>query len=276
MLSKLLKYDLRALFKYWWIVALSSVCLTFIGGISLKIFLYPTTNADTPLVTVLAFFGLIVTVIGLSAFLMATEIFIYVRFYQNLFSDEGYLTFTLPVRRRDILNSKIISGLIVNSLTVILLLAEILVIIVIGIDQPTLYVWSESIGMFLRGTLELLGAWSAVYIIEALIGILFLLTAGYLLTLICITFAAVVAKKHKVIAAIGFYYITNAVISFVSQIGIMLGSISLAGILEKLPDSSHYAVISLMALSLVLCIGAIAFTLYSVEHYLLDRKLNLS
>jgi hypothetical protein len=135
---------------------------------------------------------------------------------------------------------------------------------------------SESIGMFLRGTLELLGAWSAVYIIEALIGILFLLTAGYLLTLICITFAAVVAKKHKVIAAIGFYYITNAVISFISQMGLMLGSISVAGILEKLPDSSHYAVISLMALSLVLCVGAIAFTLYSVEHYLLDRKLNLS
>lgn len=276
MLSKLLKYDLRALFKYWWIVALSSVCLTFIGGISLKIFLYPTTNADTPLVTVLAFFGLIVTVIGLSAFLMATEIFIYVRFYQNLFSDEGYLTFTLPVRRRDILNSKIISGLIVNSLTVILLLAEILVIIVIGIDQPTLYVWSESIGMFLRGTLELLGAWSAVYIIEALIGILFIVTAGYLLTLICITFASVVAKKHKVIAAIAFYYITNAVISFISQLGLMFGSVSLAGILEGIPTDSHFAVLSLMALSLVLSVGAIALALYSVEHYLLDRKLNLS
>ena len=276
MLSKLLKYDLRALFKYWWVVALSSVCLTFVGGISLKLFLDPNVSTETPLVTILALLGIIITVIGLSAFIMATEIFIYVRFYQNLFSDEGYLTFTLPVRRRDILNSKIISGLLVNILTIILLFAEIFVIIIIGLDQPTLYVMSESIGMFLRGTLELLGAWSAVYIIEALIGILFLLTAGYLLTLICITFAAVVAKKHKVIAAIGFYYITNAVISFVSQIGIMLGSISLAGILEKLPDSSHYAVISLMALSLVLCIGAIAFTLYSVEHYLLDRKLNLS
>ena len=276
MLSKLLKYDLRALFKYWWIVALSSVCLTFVGGISLQIFLYPTTSADTPLVTVLAFFGLIVTVIGLSAFLMATEIFIYVRFYQNLFSDEGYLTFTLPVRRRDILNSKIISGLIVNFLTVILLLAEILVIIVIGIDQPTLYVWSESIGMFLRGTLELLGAWSAVYIIEALIGILFIVTAGYLLTLICITFASVVAKKHKIIAAIAFYYITNAVISFISQMGLMFGSVSLAGILEGIPTDSHFAVLSLMALSLVLSVGAIALALYSVEHYLLDKKLNLS
>ena len=276
MLSKLLKYDLRALFKYWWIVALSSVCLTFVGGISLKIFLYPTTNADTPLVTVLAFFGLIVTVIGLSAFLMATEIFIYVRFYQNLFSDEGYLTFTLPVRRRDILNSKIISGLIVNFLTVILLLAEILIIIIIGIDQPTLYIWSESIGMFLRGTFELLGAWSAVYIIEALVGILLIVTAGYLLTLICITFAAVVAKKHKVIAAIAFYYITNAVISFISQMGLMFGSVSLAGILEGIPTDSHFAVLSLMALSLVLSVGAIALALYSVEHYLLDRKLNLS
>jgi hypothetical protein len=155
-------------------------------------------------------------------------------------------------------------------------LAEILVIIIIGIDQPTLYVWSESIGMFLRGTLELLGAWSAVYIIEALVGILLIVTAGYLLTLICITFAAVVAKKHKVIAAIAFYYITNAVISFISQMGLMFGSVSLAGILEGIPTDSHFAVLSLMALSLVLSVGAIALALYSVEHYLLDRKLNLS
>ena len=37
MMKKLLKYDLRAIFKYWWIVALSSLGLSFIGGISLKI-----------------------------------------------------------------------------------------------------------------------------------------------------------------------------------------------------------------------------------------------
>lgn len=276
MLSKLLKYDLRAIFKYWWIVALSSACLSVVGGISLKVFLSSAFAQEAPLIAILAFLGLILTVIGLSAFLIATEIFIYVRFYQNLFSDEGYLTFTLPVRRRDILNSKIISGLLVNFITVILLVAEIFGILIIGLDHDTVYTVSESVGMFVRNAFQLMGAWSAVYIIEAILAILLLSVITYLLTLICITFAAVVAKKHKVFAAIGFYYITNAVISFVGQIGFMLGSISLAGILEKIPEESYFGVLSLMILSLVLCVGAISIALYSIEHYLLDRKLNLS
>ncbi len=276
MLNKLLKYDLRALFKYWWVIALSSVGLSVVGGLSLNIFLNSTITEENPLVAILAFFGLIVTVLGISAFLIATEIFIYVRFYQNLFSDEGYLTFTLPVRRRDILNSKIISGLLVNFLTVILLVADLLGILIIGLDHNTLYVTYESIKLLVVGTAEIMGAWCIVYILEAIIGLFFLSAASYLLTLICITFAAVIAKKHKVFAAIGFYYVTSAVISFIGQMAFMFGSISLAGILEKIPESSYFGVLSLMVLSLVLCVGAIALALYSVEHYLLDRKLNLS
>ncbi len=276
MLGKLLKYDLRALFKYWWVVALSSVGLSAVGGVSLRLLISSTVAEEAPLLAILAMLGLVVTVLGLSAFLIATEIFIYVRFYQNLFSDEGYLTFTLPVRRRDILNSKLISGLLVNFLTATLLVADILGILIIGLDHDTLYVIGESLSMFFGNAFKLMGILSAVYILEAILGLFLLSVAGYLLTLICITFAAVVAKKHKVFAAIGFYYVTGAVLSFVGQIGFMLGAISLAGIFEKIPESSMLWVLSLILLSLILCVGAISVALYSIEHYLIDRKLNLS
>lgn len=276
MLGKLLKFDLRALFKYWWVVALSSVGLSVVGGISLRLLIGSTVADDSPLLAIFAMLGMIVTVLGLSAFIIATEIFIFVRFYQNLFSDEGYLTFTLPVRRRDILNSKLISGLLLNFLTVALLIADVIGIMIIGLDHDTLYVAGESIRMFLDSALSLMGVWGAIYILEAIIGVFLLSAAGYLLTLICITFAAVIAKKHKVFAAIGFYYITSAVISFVGQIGFMLGAIALAGIIEAVPDGSLNPVFSLMVLSLILCVAAITALLYTVEHYMLDKKLNLS
>ena len=35
MLKKLLKYDLRAVFKYWWVAALSTLALAVICGFSL-------------------------------------------------------------------------------------------------------------------------------------------------------------------------------------------------------------------------------------------------
>ncbi len=280
MLRKLLKYDFRAILKYWWILAVSSIGLSFIGGICIRIL---TTVADPPVseniwtwIVIIAVFGLIACILGLSAFLIATEIFIYVRFYQNLFSDEGYLTFTLPVKRRDILHSKLISGIAVNAMTLFLLIADVFIIVVTGVDSETLAVVRDAVSMFIRELFKTVGALSIVYILEAIVLLLALSVSSFLLTAICITFAAVVAKKHKIFAAIGFYYIAGAVMSVISQLAVIFGTISLAGILSALPEESMLGIISLIILSITAFICAITAALYTLEHYLLDRKLNLS
>lgn len=280
MLRKLLKYDFRAIFKYWWILAISSIGLSFIGGICVRILansLEPPVSEDIWVwVMLIAVLGLIACILGLSAFLVATEIFIYVRFYQNLFSDEGYLTFTLPVKRRDILNSKLISGLVVNALTICMLIFDVFIILTISNDSETLALIRDAVSIFIQGTFEVVGAISIVYIIEAIILLLAMLISSFLLTLICITFAAVVAKKHKVFAAIGFYYVAGAATSVISQLAVMFGAVSLAGILSALPEKSMLGVVSLIILAITALVCALAAALYTLEHYLLDRKLNLS
>ena len=99
---------------------------------------------------------------------------------------------------------------------------------------------------------------------------------SYLLVAICITFAAVIAKKYKLFAAIGIYYIASAVVSFVGQFALMFGSMSLAGIFSSIPEGSVLGVGALMLLSILLLSSAICVCLYSLELFMLEKKLNLS
>ena len=117
MLKKLLKYDLRAVFRLWWVMAISSLGLAVIGGICLHTLIGVGVDERSTIITIVAALGMLATVIGLSAFLVVTVILIYVRFYKNFFTDEGYLTFTLPVKRSQLLNSKLITTFIATAAT---------------------------------------------------------------------------------------------------------------------------------------------------------------
>ena len=278
MMKKLLKYDLRAIFKYWWIVALSSLGLSFIGGISLRIIASMPSEIEDGRVFVflLAVLGMILTVIGVSAFLISAEIFVYVRLYKHFFSDEGYLTFTLPVKRRDLLNSKIISGLVVNIATFAVVAVDICTILTIGIDFETIQKIGESFFWFIGSAFEEMGVLCIAYILEAIVLLLCLAVMSYLLVAICITFAAVIAKKYKLFAAIGIYYIASAIVSFVGQFALMFGSVAVAGIFSSIPEGAIPGILALMLLSISLLVSAICVCLYSLELHMLEKKLNLS
>ena len=282
MLRKLMKYDLRSIFRYWWIIALSSVGLSFVGGFSMK---YLTENAisstapdgSSIFFTILALLGVASSIMGISAFVVASEIFVLVRFYKNFYSDEGYLTFTLPVKRRDHLNSKLISAFLTTLATLGVIIIDALIFILLSSESNFFEneIW-QIFSVVLKGAAEYLGAYLFVYIFEAIAILFFLLVSSYLFIFSCISFAATVAKKHKVLAAIGIYYLFNIALSLFMQLLMIFGMISIAGIIETLPAQSINAFIALMLFGITLILAAVATILYAVEHYLLDKKLNLS
>ena len=282
MLRKLMKYDLRAIFKYWWIVAVSSLGLSVVGGVSLSYLsttIAPEAVNSEPAVLplILSILGMIASVLGISGFFLATEIFVYIRFYQGFFSDEGYLTFTLPVKRRDLLNSRLFSALITSATKLAVVIVDIFILLGIGLNSE---LFNEQNWNALRQALSLaanqLGFYLVIYIIEAIAILLALSIASTLMIFACISFAAVVVKKHKIFAAIGMYYLVTAVLSFASQILMIVGSISITGIIDAIPNGAVPGFFALLLLSVALFCGAIAVALYTVEHYLLDKKLNLS
>ena len=237
MFKKLLKYDFKAIWKLWIICAASALGISIIGGISIKLLTDQSLSLPVLLQLVLGFWFFI-SVITLSAFLIATQILIYVRFYKHLFSDEGYLTFTLPVKRATLYISKTVNAVIWSILSGIVFIVAVLIMLFFATSS----VYGNFFGVFAEiGSIfrdahlgEILGV--AIVIVD---GILFALAAtwfGVSLTQFCITVGATIARKHKILAAIGIYYAVNTVVGLITNIASLGLSLTVAPLLMSLSE----------------------------------------
>lgn len=286
MLKKLLKYDLMSVWRIWWIQALTVLGLSVLGAISLRIIISETLG-DTMFGIFYVFAGLfiILSFIGIAGSMIANSLLIYVRFYKHFFTDEGYLTFTLPVSRKKLLLSKSLNALIWTACEVILITISVGIFLLISppMEQGGFLINTiiyKELFSALAMAWQNIGAWLIVYVIEVLIILLCYYILSMSIVYCCITIGAIIAKKNKLFAAIGIYYLTNAVISFVAQLLLFLGIAALSGgliiILENASPFANHCVAAMLLL-----IGCAAMALFAALAYfitldMLERKLNLS
>ncbi|MBQ6885017.1 MAG: hypothetical protein IJN56_04685 [Clostridia bacterium] len=278
MLKKLLKYDLKSIFKYWWIAAIVSIGLSIAGGLAISI---TASDKDVPaFISVLVVFSILFAIIGIFAFPILTYILAYVRYYKNFFTDEGYLTFTLPVKRSQLLNSKLISNLLVMFCSGIVIFADIFILIALGVGNDF---YNEVIIPISNAIAKLFNSISTsdcIYLclmILAAIAILILITVfSTLMIFACITFAAVITKKAKVIAAIGIYYVANWVITGFMQLVYIFGITSIGNLISTMPESVGVPTVTIMLYAVVVFLGLLCLLLYTLNYFMLDRKLNLA
>lgn len=289
MFSKILKHDLKSIGRFWWIIAVSTLGISVLGSLAFRFMLeIGTSNVNSAILVSLAtiFSALfsMLSIFGIAASMLLTQILVYLRFYKHFFTDEGYLTFTLPVSRRQLLFSKTLNAFIWLCAHTVLMV--ICVLIFVTIAAPTL---GESmintnvltaIPNAFKAVWNVTGAWTIVYTVELLLilllGILFSINLAHM----CITIGAVVAKKMKLLAAIGIYYGVNVVLSSILPTLFYASLFSFAeGLAETLanaPEQVIFAVIALIALIICLIIAATVFVLYSITLDKLERRLNLA
>lgn len=275
MLKTLLKYDFKYVLRYWWIAMLSSFALSFAGGICLRAL---TSDRELPTITYpFVIIGLILVIISYVAFSILSLIFVFTRFYKNFFTDEGYLTFTLPVKRTQLLNSKLIMGVVTISLTSIACAINIFVLLAVGIGDELFVpeIWVELVkGLSYLTNLEKF--FLCTYIIEVIIFLFVTTTFSCLFLFCCITFASIITKNAKVITAIGIYYVANGILSFIIQMFSMFGIASISTWLEALPDIVQTIMIAFILLGLICFVGIFCALLYALQYWMMDRKLNLN
>lgn len=120
MLSKLLKYDLKWLYKTIGIFYLLSFVFSLIvRGLSLldKTFV---VNSLTFMFKISAIGMIVATVI-------ITVARLWTRFIKNVYKDESYLTHTLPVTKKDIYLAKVLSAVITSITTVLVTIICLLI-----------------------------------------------------------------------------------------------------------------------------------------------------
>ena len=284
MLRKTLKYDLNAVYKIWLILTVTVLAISFVGGLSLRDIIVSSGEEQFDAFILFSTFGLIVTVFSIAAYILIVELLVLYRYYQNFFTDEAYLTFTLPVKRRTLFNSKLINAFIWSVANIAVVTVAILIIMAFapleedGTGSLLLFIF-DGLFKIIGQIFELFDAWAYLYTLEALLIAVFSTVFSTLLIYACITLGCTMVKKYKLLMAILVYYMVNMAISIMSYIGSIVMSIVTAMSIEILATYTEgqikaivfFTLMAIAAFYLVLCVVAYKFSLSRIE-----KNLNLA
>ena len=213
-------------------------------------------------------FGVMILMIVIN---VAVYVLIIYRFYVSFFTDEGYLTFTLPVSINCHLMIKIASMFFWSLATLLVTLLGGLIIfggVSVGYPEAVEKSLSEfsyffdMIWVSLTQVYQYIGAQIAV-------GGLTLLATGIfqsLLVYFAVCLGCMLFKKHRLLGAIVGIFGVNAIYSFVSMIG--------SYILTFFSVVSEIAYLVTMGFTFVLTVAGI-IGVYVAMRYILQKKLNL-
>ena len=283
MLKKCFKYDFNYVIKVWWLAAVSLVLTSFGAGWGFRnITLYSVTPGRHFILE----YGLIVVyIIAAGALGILTQVLLSIRLYTNFFSDEGYLTFTLPVKRLTLLKSKFLCGFIFELLTAVTIITSVIIILLMVPSEYKEYhnLFQELICEFAQWyILDIPNSekiWFILYVFEMFVlGILALL--GICVTLyMLITLGATLVKKFKIGAIIGFIVGADyvfSILSVASGISFVLW-VDAASFLfaYKINEITTFWIILFMLLLLITIVFAVITLFINITQSLIDRKLNL-
>lgn len=273
MLGKLLGYDLRALTRILGpihLVAIAVIIMATLCGLTgywLDELIVDSLDI-VDIISVSMMLGVGSGVVVLACLVPATFVVVIHRFYANLFTDQGYLTLTLPVRASEIVWAKVIAGflwLVVSMIVVSggsILLAQGIGGMADGFDfADSLPYWMmrSSFGWGYHDLPDALIATVGTFL--TLLSALAALLMGYA----GFTLGATLARQHKVACGIALTLGLSWIVSTFS------GTIDLTATLVA-PD---YALTLLLQAfhfirDVILCAGYLCITLYC-----LSKRVNL-
>ena len=272
MFAKLLKHEFRSQQKLLTILSIAALGAGLIGGITMW-FLFrlvndATNEPATAIGGILSAIVLMGIILAIAAYVITVWILLVYRFYKHHFSQEGYLTFTLPVTTHQLLHSSI-----TNIVIWILISGVVCAVAVCMIFAPILYqaveegfrisylesYFRELFSFITPGQMALRG-------LSALTSFVY----STLMPLVCIAIGTLMTKKYRLLASFGLYYGINMLMSAFT--GIFTVAITISGVSS--PDSGERLLTLSQLVPIVLQLG-LSVAGYFLMHRTMDKKLNL-
>lgn len=268
MLGKLIKHEWNATMKVLLPANAVLILITIIGRIMLGTKLFET---DNEVIMVIGTLSLTLYILSLFTVSIACSIYLAVRFYKTVYSDESYLLHTLPVTTHEIICSKTLIGSIWIIITSIFVMGSAAILIFGSIDPADM----QSLYREMANGIETYFAGSSFAAIVILMIFMFISSAVYSILWIFLSISlGQMMTKHKVLGS----FIAYGALYFLMQI-ITTISMFAFGIWKKAMDlSSAEAVIdyfnAVFIMSLVITL-VFSVASYFVTNYMMKNKLNL-
>ena len=151
--------------------------------------------------------------VAIMASALVTLLLICYHFYRSFLADEGYLTFTLPVSTSKLIWSKLLTGMFWSLINAVVIMVTLLIFSVFGTTSTSIANMDvlHAIRMFFTEILPQASQYVNVPLMAVEIVVIGIL--GFAAQMLEIYFAIVVggqvAKKHRILAAIGMYLLIN-------------------------------------------------------------------
>lgn len=264
MFAKLLKQEFRTSGKALGFMTLAMLIAGGIGAVLVSILNHSVEFEDQIALVILSAIMLMGIILGIVALTSGSAFYLYYRFYKNKFTDQGYLTFTLPASTHQILLSSILNifiwEMILSLAAIVSLLTTMLPVFIEVFSEISSAPPNDADIVFseMNGWLVLLTMISS-------------LAYGLILPTLSITIGSLIAKKYKLLVAFAVGYGISMAISMLSGLLTVVELISLSNHTIPLYYSGFTATqLTVSCVILVLSVGG-----YFLMHHLVDKKLNI-
>ena len=272
MFGKLLKYEFKSQQKLLTILSFAALGAGLLGGLAIWLLVDVLRDAEGTAAiigSVMSGIFLVGVILGIVAYAVAVFILLLYRFYKHHFSEQGYLTFTLPVTAHQTLLASILNIVIWELIAMFVCMCSMCLMLA----PSMVFAWKDAI-------LELKPIWQDILaeMNEATGGFF---TISYLLNIIswiysliipltCITIGCLLTKKYRVLTAFAIYYGLQLGMSLIS--GVLSVIVSVTGFVSNSENNGLYwfSIIIPYVLQLGLAIGG-----YFLMHRMVSKKLNL-
>lgn len=275
MFAKLLKHEWRSTREMLGILCLISLGASLLGGLTMCYLFYSSTHTDVgnDILAIISVLFMMAAMIALAVVGVAAVVVYMGRFYKSRFTDEGYLTFTLPVNTHQNLLASLVNtavGMVLMTLVICVCGVLWLAIAFAGVEgfYQTLGLHGQE--LWQRGweaVRELLGQIPGTVLVKGVLSSLTGAINSLVMLMLAVTVGSLIAKKHKILAAVAVFYGIHVLISIATAFLMSANDVLSDGALAAMSGFFGRTALLMTALSL----GG-----YFLMYWLVDRKLNLN
>lgn len=267
MFLKLLKHTFRTTWRRLGGLSIGAMGAGALGAAALYMASHPMEGRGAQLVMSLAASLTAAMFAALAAYAVGSGISLYWHYYRNKFSDEGYLTFTLPARGRDIFFSEYVSILLWSAIIGIVTLSSLGVMVLLGTGDYLAREVSDLLPVMDVAFRELGAVFGAGYGAALAVAWLVEVLAQPMLILSCITMGCTFARRHKLLMSVVMY----GAFSLVSGMGQTVVALAALAISEAL-GGGEMTVLTLGQALVSLVLGCAGM---GISLHLIQEELNL-
>lgn len=265
MLIKLFKHEWKATWKLPTGLIVFLQIVTIFAGLTFAAPFWESELDGLEVLLALVWLLYYFSIIGVS---LGITIYLAVRFYKSMYTDEGYLTHTLPVTSHQLLISKVLPMIIWTALGLLGIFVSVSIFATMAVnflqaDMPMVEIITEVVQFFADDE----G-------VRLLVSMLFLGIAGLLSSAMMIAGSITIGQlvgKHKILGSIGAYFAISTVVQICSNI-VMIPLFVKDDIYY---ENSVFDIMTPAYFAIGVIALIIAVVLYFISEFIIRRKLNL-